>query len=69
MRIINLKSELHIDEDANAAYLYLDKQKENKAHYTNYLLDDKGWNINIDYNNDWKVIWIEFLPASNFFNE
>lgn len=67
MKIINLNSELHIDSEADAAYLYLNKWKENKVNYTNSLFDENGWNINIDYDTDWKIIWIEFLPASKFF--
>lgn len=68
MKIINLNSELHIDSESDAAYLYLNKWKENKVNYTNSLFDEDGGNINIDYNTDWKVIWIEFLPASKYFN-
>lgn len=50
MKIVNLNSELHIDNEADAAYLYLNKEKENKVNYTNSLLDENGWNVNIDFN-------------------
>lgn len=67
MKVIKLSSELHIDNESDAAYLYLNSKKESKVNHTNSLLDEDGSNINIDYDNNWKMIWIEFLPASKFF--
>ncbi|MDD3144647.1 MAG: DUF2283 domain-containing protein [Candidatus Gracilibacteria bacterium] len=67
MKIVNLNSELHIDNEADAAYLYLNKEKENKVNYTNSLLDENGGNVNIDFNIQGKIVGIEFIPASKFF--
>lgn len=70
MKIINLNSELHIDNEVDSAYLYLylDKNIDNKVDYTSWFIDENnGWNINIDYSSDWKILWIEFIPASIFF--
>jgi len=67
MKIIQLSSELHIDTESDAAYLYLNTKEWNDVNYTSSLLEDDGSNINIDYDNNWKVIWIEFIPASKIF--
>lgn len=67
MKIVNFKSKLHIDNEVDTAYLYLNTKEWNNVSYTSSLLEDDGSNINIDYDNNWKVIWIEFIPESIFF--
>lgn len=68
MKIINLNTELHIDEEVDAAYLYIDKKnKDKKVSFSSSLLDENWWMINIDYHSKWKIVWIEFIPASKFF--
>lgn len=67
MKKIKLNSELHIDNEADAAYLYLNSWKESKVSHTSCLFENDNWNINIDYNENWEIIWIEFLPASKYF--
>jgi len=67
MKIVNFKSKLHIDNEVDTAYLYLNTKEWNNVSYTSSLLEDDGSNINIDYDNNWKVIWIEFIPASKYF--
>ncbi|MDD2907832.1 MAG: DUF2283 domain-containing protein [Candidatus Gracilibacteria bacterium] len=68
MKIINLNSELHIDEVANAAYLYIYKEnKNNKISYSSSLLDENNSMINIDFSEKNEIIGIEFIPASKFF--
>lgn len=67
MKIIKLNSELHIDEDSNAGYLYINKENKSKVSFSSSLLDDNNSMINIDFSDNNEIIWIEFIPASKFF--
>lgn len=66
MKVIKLNSELHIDDEADTAYLYVNN-KQKQVHHTNPLVTDDWTMINVDYDDNWKILWIEFSPASKFF--
>jgi hypothetical protein len=56
MKIINLNSELHIDEVANAAYLYINKENKNKVSFSSPLLDENNSMVNIDFSEKNEII-------------
>lgn len=66
MKIINFESKITIDDEADAAYLYLPNPSEKETiNYTIPVIDERTWSmINIDISKNWKIIGLETLPSS-----
>ena len=67
MRVIEIDWRLRVDDESNSSYLKFSSLWVETSTVSTIPYLSSNWEmINIDVNDNWKVIWIEFQPHVDF---